>query len=48
MYNTSFLQIVVCVVLIFFLFGDFQKLRINLKTLQDYFIKSKNNKSDKE
>jgi len=48
MYNTSFLQIIVCIVLIFFLFGDFQKLRLNFKTFQSYFTKFKNNKSEKE
>ena len=48
MYNTSFFQIIVCIVLIFFLFGDFQKLRVNFKTFQSYFTKFKNNKSDKE
>jgi hypothetical protein len=47
MYNTSVLQIIVCILLIFFLFGDFQKLRINFKTFKTFFKKSID-KSEKE
>ena len=30
MFNTSFLQLIILLLLLFFLFGDFKKLQINL------------------
>lgn len=40
MFNTSFLQIVIVLLFIFLLFGDFPKFWTNLQTLKSYFLKT--------
>jgi len=39
MYNTSFFQICILIVLIFFLFGDINKIKTNLNNLLKFFSK---------
>ncbi len=40
MFNTSFLQIVIVLVFVFLLFGDFPKLLTNLQNFKSYFLKT--------
>ena len=39
MFNTSFIQIVVCILLIFLLFGDLKKFKNNTLFIKEFFKK---------
>lgn len=42
MFNVSFFQILILIVLFFILFGDFTKLKINILKFKEEFLKFKN------
>jgi Sec-independent protein translocase protein TatA len=44
MFNISFFQILIVLILLFILFGDFSKLKINILKLKEEILKLKNNK----
>lgn len=37
MFNTSFLQLIILVFLLFLLFGDFSKVRVNFFRIKNFF-----------
>jgi hypothetical protein len=39
MFNVSFVQILVLFVIVFLLFGDFEKFHLNFKKIKNYFFK---------
>jgi Sec-independent protein translocase protein TatA len=44
MFNISFFQILIVLILLFILFGDFSKLKLNILKLKEEILKLKNNK----